>query len=82
MNLTFSATPEPAILEALVKTYFQKGGMHVGMTVLNRETLEDAMQHPEKYKTLTVRMYGFSEYFVGLAHWQQLAVLNRTVYGA
>ncbi len=82
LNLTFSATPEPAILEALVKTYFQKGGIHVGMTVLNRETLEDAMKHPEKYKTLTVRMYGFSEYFVGLAQWQQLAVLNRTVYGA
>ena len=80
LNLTFSSSVDPKILEALVTTYFQKGGLHVGMTVLNRETLQDAMKHPEKYKTLTVRMYGFSEYFVNLAEWQQLAVLNRTVY--
>lgn len=80
LNLTFSSAVDPKILEALVSTYFQKGGLHVGMTVLNRETLQDAMKHPEKYKTLTVRMYGFSEYFVSLAEWQQLAVLNRTVY--
>lgn len=80
LNLTFSSAVDPKILEALVTTYFQKGGLHVGMTVLNRETLLDAMKHPEKYKTLTVRMYGFSEYFVNLAEWQQLAVLNRTVY--
>lgn len=80
LNLTFSSAVDPKILEALVTTYFQKGGLHVGITVLNRETLQDAMKHPEKYKTLTVRMYGFSEYFVNLAEWQQLAVLNRTVY--
>jgi len=52
----------------------------VGTTVLNRETLEDAIKHPEKYKTLTVRMYGFSEYFVTLSPVQQLGVLSRTVY--
>ena len=80
LNLTFSSAVDPNVLQALVKTYFQMGGLHVGMTVLNRETLQDAMKHPEKYKTLTVRMYGFSEYFVNLAPWQQLAVLNRTVY--
>ena len=80
LNITFSSNVEPEILEALVKTYFEKGGVHIGMTVLNRETLKDAMKHPEKYKTLTVRMYGFSEYFVNLAEWQQIAVLNRTVY--
>ena len=80
LNITFSAKVEPQILQALIDTYFAKGGIHVGTTVLNRETLLDAMKHPEKYKTLTVRMYGFSEYFVNLAEWQQLAVLNRTVY--
>ena len=80
MNLTFSSRVEPAILQALVETYFQKGGLHVGTTVLNRETLEDAIKHPEKYKTLTVRMYGFSEYFVTLSPVQQLGVLSRTVY--
>jgi len=80
LNLTFSSRVEPAILQALVETYFQKGGLHVGTTVLNRETLEDAIKHPEKYKTLTVRMYGFSEYFVTLSPVQQLGVLSRTVY--
>ena len=80
LNVTFSSKVEPHILQALVKTYFQKGGLHVGITVLNRETLQDAMKHPEKYKTLTVRMYGFSEYFISLSLCQQLAVLNRTVY--
>lgn len=80
LNLTFSSEVKADILKALVKTYFQKGGLHVGISVLNRETLKDAMKHPEKYKTLTVRLYGFSEYFISLPEWQQLAVLNRTAY--
>ena len=37
-------------------------------------------EHPEKYRSLTVRMYGFSEYFVTLSPVQQIGVLNRTVY--
>lgn len=80
LNLTFSSSVKADILKALVKTYFQKGGLHVGISVLDRETLKDAMKHPEKYKTLTVRLYGFSEYFISLPEWQQLAVLNRTAY--
>lgn len=80
LNITFSRATNPKILRALVETYFKTGGLHVGITVLDRATLEDAMKHPEKYKTLTVRMYGFSEYFIGLAEWQQRAVLNRTLY--
>ena len=80
LNLNFSSSVEPTILQALIETYFKKGGLHVGMTVLNKRTLEDAMKNPDKYKTLTVRMYGFSEYFVTLSEWQQRAVMNRTVY--
>lgn len=80
LNLNFSSRVEPRILQALVETYFSQGGLHVGMTVLDRQVLEAAMADPEKYKTLTVRMYGFSEYFITLAEWQQRAVLNRTVY--
>lgn len=38
------------------------------------------MRNPDKYKSLTVRLYGFSEYFVSLPAWQQLAVINRTAY--
>jgi formate C-acetyltransferase len=80
LNLTFSAEVNPSILGALIKTYFKKGGIHCGITVLNRETLQDAMVNPDKYKSLTVRLYGFSEYFICLPKFQQLAVLNRTVY--
>jgi len=57
------------------------GGFHVGISVIDRKTLEDAMVNPEKHKSLTVRLYGFSEYFVSLPKWQQLAILNRTEYG-
>lgn len=38
------------------------------------------MRNPDKYKSLTVRLYGFSEYFVSLPAWQQIAVINRTAY--
>ena len=56
------------------------GGLHVGISVADREMLEDAMVNPDKYKSLTVRLYGFSEYFISLPKWQQIAVINRTRY--
>lgn len=80
LNLTFSKAVSPEILRSLVTAYFDLGGQHVGVTVLDKDTLRDAMAHPEKYQSLTVRLYGFSEYFVSLPSWQQLAVLNRTEY--
>lgn len=80
LNLTFSQAVTPETLEALLTAYFEMGGLHAGITVLDRAALEDAMQHPERYQSLTVRLYGFSEYFVSLPPWQQLAVLNRTAY--
>ncbi len=81
VNLTFSSAMTAEALQDLVLGYFQMGGLHVGITVLDRETLLDAMDHPEKHPTLTVRLYGFSEYFVSLPRWQQLAVLERTAHG-
>ncbi len=80
LNLTFSAAVPPAVLERLVTTYLSMGGLHVGITVLSRRELEDAMVHPECHPTLTVRLYGFSEYFISLPEWQQKAVLSRTAY--
>jgi len=78
VNLTFSSAMTAEALQDLVLGYFQMGGLHVGITVLDRETLLDAMAHPENHPTLTVRLYGFSEYFISLPRWQQLAVLERT----
>ena len=79
-NLTFSQSTSSDILKALILSYFQIGGLHVGISVINRDMLLDAMNQPDKYKSLTVRLYGFSEYFVSLPEWQQLAILNRTEY--
>ena len=80
LNLAFSAPVRSDILRALAKTYFDRGGLHIGITVMDKDVLRDAMQHPEKHRALTVRLYGFSEYFISLPEWQQLAVLDRTAF--
>lgn len=80
LNLTFSRRLPPELLRGLVLSYFRMGGIHVGISVVDRAVLQDAMVTPEKYKSLTVRLYGFSEYFISLPEWQQLAILERTGY--
>lgn len=80
MNLTFYKNQDWDIYRDLVLSFFRMGGLHVGITVTDRKTLLDAMEHPERHPTLTVRLYGFSEYFVSLPRWQQQAILDRTGY--
>ncbi|MBQ7386745.1 MAG: hypothetical protein IJW03_01120 [Clostridia bacterium] len=79
LNISFSQAQDPSTLHSLVTSFFELGGLHVGVSVFNREELLDATRHPENYPTLTVRMYGFSEYFVSLSPEQQDAVINRTL---
>jgi len=65
-------------LLALVKTYFKKGGQELQINATSKEVLKDAMEHPEAYKDLVVRVSGFSAYYVTLDKDVQLDILHRT----
>ena len=65
-------------LMALIKTYFKKGGQELQINATLRETLIDAIEHPEKYQNLVVRVSGFSAFYVTLEKDVQLDILNRT----
>lgn len=69
-----------SMLEALLQTYWQKGGAQAMLTVVSRGDLEDAMIHPENYQNLIVRVGGFSERFVNLPPETQREILSRTLY--
>lgn len=69
------------IIDSLFKTYFEKGGNQLMVTVVKREDLQEAFDHPERHPNLIVRVGGFSARFVNLDRDVQLEILNRTLNG-
>jgi len=88
---TFSIVPralgkEPQVrfsnLAALLDGYIESGGHHLNVNVFERAQLLDAMDHPENYPQLTIRVSGYAVNFIKLTREQQLDVINRTFHGA
>ena len=89
ISYTFSITPgtlgkdENTRITNLVNMldgYFAQTGHHINVNVFDRSLLEDAMEHPEKYPQLTIRVSGYAVNFTKLTREQQLDVINRTIH--
>ena len=88
ISYTFAITPgtlgkdENARIKNLISMldgYFANTGHHINVNVFDRALLEDAMEHPEKYPQLTIRVSGYAVNFVKLTREQQLDVIHRTI---
>ena len=89
ISYTFSITPKTlgkteeeriSNLVNMLDGYFAQTGHHINVNVFDRSLLEDAMEHPEKYPQLTIRVSGYAVNFTKLTREQQLDVINRTIH--
>lgn len=80
--LAKTAPQRTANMVALLDGYMAQTGHHINVNVLDREVLQDAMQHPENYPQLTIRVSGYAVNFIKLSREQQEEVIRRTFYTA
>ncbi|HJJ05947.1 MAG TPA: formate C-acetyltransferase [Clostridiaceae bacterium] len=89
ISFTFAITPNTLgkddktqvnNLVSMLDGYFMQTGHHINVNVFNRALLEDAMEHPEKYPQLTIRVSGYAVNFIKLTREQQLDVIHRTIH--
>lgn len=67
-------------LVGMLDGYAMKGGHHLNINVFDRKTLLDAMEHPEEYPQLTIRVSGYAVNFIKLTREQQIDVIHRTFH--